>query len=126
MASKNILPLAMWAAVAFALIAIPSPVLSQSLATEMICPEKPEQFVRLEYFYSVEQLSSFTCWYKSPPELAAKLDEYPLSLKTEGKCQLKNADEIADMMGSGSKGISAGRQTCRGDRIRCSITCRPS
>jgi hypothetical protein len=125
MVGKSIFPLAVLAVVAFALVVIPSPLLSQPLATEVTCPEKPEQFARVEYSYGVERPSSFTCWYKSPPEFAANLKEYPLSFKTEGKCQLKNTDEIADMMSKGSTGFSAGRQTCHGDRDRCVIICRP-
>ena len=111
---------------AFGLIILSNPAVSQALVTtEITCPERTETFVRVDYFYSVDQPSRFTCWYKSPAALAQTPQEFPLSLKTEGKCQLKNADSIADMQGNDSAEFSAGRQTCNGDRNRCIILCRP-
>ena len=111
---------------AFGLVVLSCPALTQALVTtEISCPERPEPFVRVDYFYSVDQPSRFTCWYKSPAGLAQTRQEFPLSLKTEGRCQLKNADSIADMQGNNSAEFSAGRQTCNGDRNRCIVICRP-
>jgi hypothetical protein len=126
MSDRKIQRPAAWALMAGALALLPHPALSQSDATtEIMCPEKAEPLVRVDYSYSIDRPSSFTCWYKSPPELAGKLSELPVSLDAKGKCSLKHADEIADMRGAGSSGFTAGRQSCSGDRLRCVVTCRP-
>jgi hypothetical protein len=115
-----------WALMATTLAFLPHAAWSQSgAATEIMCPEKAEPLVRVDYSYSIDRPSSFTCWYKSSRELAGKLPELPVSLDAKGKCSLKHADEIADMRGAGSSGFTAGRQSCSGDRIWCVVTCRP-
>jgi hypothetical protein len=126
MSNREILRPVVRAVMATALALLPYPALSQSDATiEIMCPEKTQPLVRVDYFYSIDRPSSFTCWYKSPSELAGKLPELPVSLDAKGKCSLQHTDEIADMRGAGSGGFTSGRQTCSGDRLRCAVTCRP-
>jgi hypothetical protein len=96
----------------------------QAGVVEVVCPERAEPFVHIEYHYGVDMPSSFLCWYKSPSVLSDKLSEIPYSLEVKGKCELKHVDRIADMRGAGSKTFSAGTQECSGERDRCVVSCR--
>jgi hypothetical protein len=96
----------------------------QGTVTDIMCPEKAEPLESVEHSYGVNQPSRFVCWYKAPPDAPANLREVPRLLETSGRCQLKHADDIADMRATGSREFTSGRQTCRGDRDRCVVTCR--
>jgi hypothetical protein len=119
---KNIQLAICFAAATLAWMACPAR--SQTAATtEILCPEQPEPFTRIDYAYGVDRKPSFICWYKSL-DPGAKLAETPVFLDPKGKCWLKNADQIADMASPGKSGFTAGRQSCDGDRARCAVTCR--
>jgi hypothetical protein len=93
--------------------------------TEILCPEKAEPLLRVQHGYGVDRLPAFVCWYKAPDDAPAGLREIPESLEVKGQCRLKDSGEIADMRSSDTGKLSAGYQTCRGDRYRCAVICRP-
>jgi hypothetical protein len=93
--------------------------------TEILCPEKAEPLVRVQHGYGVDRPPVFVCWYKAPRDAPAALREIPDTLEVKGRCQLKASDETADMRSSDTGKLSAGFQTCSGDRYRCAVLCGP-
>jgi hypothetical protein len=122
---KNLRPL-LWALAAAGLAHLPHLAAAQPAAvTEIFCPEKAEPLLRVQHGYGVDRPPTFVCWYKAPSDAPAALREIPESLEVKGQCRLKDSGEIADMRSSDTGKLSAGYQTCRGDRYRCAVICRP-
>ncbi len=96
-----------------------------AIESEILCPEKAEPLLRVQHGYGIDKPPTFVCWYKAPRNAQAGVQEVPETLEVKGKCRLKQADQTADMRGSGSSGFVGGFQTCIGERRRCAVTCRP-
>ena len=122
---KNLRPV-LWALAVAGLVHLPHIAAAQPAAvTEILCPEKAEPLLRVQHGYGVDRPPSFVCWYKAPIDAPAGLPEIPETLEVKGQCRLKDSGEIADMRSSDTSKLSAGYQTCRGDRYSCAVVCRP-